>query len=149
MKQPVKSGLPAPSAPIEWATVADGILYTAQIPLKADGTIEAGDIKTQTRLTLDNLKRTVAAAGGSMADVAQVLVYLPEPSDFPGMNEIYGQYFAKPYPNRATVVARLMVPGARIEIVAYAHVGKGKARSAARRPAARKTKVARKASRRR
>jgi len=81
MKQPVKSGLPAPSAPIEWATVADGILYTAQIPLKADGTIEAGDIKTQTRLTLDNLKRTVSAAGGSMADVAQVLVYLPEPSD--------------------------------------------------------------------
>src|SRR6185295_1169627 len=149
MKQPVKSGLPAPSAPIEWATVADGILYTAQIPLKADGTIEAGDIKTQTRLTLDNLKRTVSAAGGSMADVAQVLVYLPEPSDFPGMNEIYGQYFAKPYPNRATIVARLMVPGARIEIVAYAHVGKGKSRSAARRPAVRKAKVARKTSRRR
>jgi 2-iminobutanoate/2-iminopropanoate deaminase len=149
MKQPVKSGLPAPSAPIEWATVADGILYTAQIPLKADGTIEGGDIKAQTRLTLDNLKRTVAAAGGSMADVAQVLVYLPEPSDFPGMNEIYGQYFSKPYPNRATIVARLMVPGARIEIVAYAHVGKGKSRSAARWPAVRKAKVARKASRRR
>ncbi len=149
MKQPVKSGLLAPSAPIEWATVADGILYTAQIPLKADGTIETGDIKSQTRLTLDNLKRTVAAAGGSMADVAQVLVYLPEPADFLGMNEIYGQYFSKPYPNRATIVARLMVPGARIEIVAYAHVGRAKPRSAARRPAVRKAKVARKASRRR
>src|SRR6185503_13960301 len=152
MKQPVKSGLPAPSAPIEWATVADGILYTAQIPLKADGTIETGDIKAQTRLTLDNLKRTVAAAGGSMADVAQVLVYLPEPSDFPGMNEIYGQYFPKPYPNRATIVARLMVPGARIEIVAYAHVGRPpaarpKAKAAARR--ATKAKPAGKAAARR
>lgn len=144
MKQAVKSGLPAPSAPIEWATLADGVLYTAQIPLKADGSIESGDIGTQTRLTLDNLKRTVAAAGGGLADVAQVLVYLPDPKDFPGMNEIYGQYFAKPYPNRATIIAQLMVPGARIEIVAYAHIGKKKPRAAAGRKVAQK--VARKAS---
>lgn len=151
MKQAVKSGLPVPAAPIEWATLADGVLYTAQIPIKADGSIEAGDIRVQTRLTLDNLKRTVAAAGGSMSDVAQVLVYLPEPSDFPGMNEIYGQYFAKPYPNRATIVARLMVPGARIEIVAYAHIGKRKSGASAPRKATRKTarKAARKKSSRR
>lgn len=144
MKQPVKTGLPVPSAPIEWATLADGVLYTAQIPIKADGTIETGDIGTQTRLTLDNLKRTVAAAGGTLADVAQVLVYLPDPKDFPGMNEIYGQYFEKPHPNRATIVAQLMVPGARIEIVAYAHIKKKKPRAAAGRKIARK--VARKAS---
>lgn len=145
MKQAVKTGIPAPSAPIEWATLADGVLYTAQIPIKADGSIETGDIRTQTRLTLDNLKRTVAAAGGTLADVAQVLVYLPDSNDFPGMNEIYGQYFAKPYPNRATIVAQLMVPGARIEIVAYAHIARKKPRPAAsRRPAARK--IARNAS---
>lgn len=143
MKQAVKSGLPVPSAPIEWATLADGVLYTAQIPLKSDGSIESGDIRTQTRLTLDNLKRTVAAAGGSLADVAQVLVYLPDPKDFPGMNEIYGQYFAKPYPNRATIVAQLMVPGARIEIVAYAHIGKKTPAAKAGRKVARK--LARKA----
>lgn len=144
MKQAVKTGLPAPSAPIEWATVADGALYTAQIPIKADGSIEAGDIRTQTRLTLDNLKLTVAAAGGTLSDVAQVLVYLPDPKDFPGMNEVYGQYFVKPYPNRATIIAQLMVPGARIEIVAYAHIGKVKLRATAKRKptvrkAARKT----------
>lgn len=152
MKQPVKTGLPAASAPIEWATLADGVLYTAQIPLKMDGTIETGDIGAQTRLTLDNLQRTVAAAGGTLADVAQVLVYLPDAEDFPGMNEVYGQYFERPHPNRATIVAKLMVPGARIEIVAYAHIARKKARSAATgRKAARKTtrKVARKVSRRR
>lgn len=147
MKKPVKSGLPVPAAPIEWATIADGVLYTAQIPIKQDGSIEQGDIRTQTRLTLDNLRRTVAAAGGSLADVAQVLVYLPNPTDFPGMNEIYGQYFEKPYPNRATIVAQLMVVGARIEIVAYAHISKKKPRAAARRKAP--AKVARKASGRR
>jgi 2-iminobutanoate/2-iminopropanoate deaminase len=124
MKQAVKTGLPKPGAPIEWATLADGVLYTAQIPIKADSTIETGDIKVQTRLTLDNLKKTVAAAGGSMSDVAQVLVYLPDSADFPGMNEVYAEYFQEPYPNRATIVARLMVPGARIEIVAYAHIAR-------------------------
>lgn len=147
--QPVKTGLPAPSAPIEWATLAEGVLYTAQIPIKADGTIETGDITVQTRLTLDNLKRTLAAAGGKLADVAQVLVYLPDPKDFPGMNEVYGQYFERPYPNRATVVAQLMVLGARIEIVAYAHIGRRTIPRTASRQAGRKAtrKTSRKAAR--
>jgi enamine deaminase RidA (YjgF/YER057c/UK114 family) len=134
MKSAVATGLKAANAPIEWATIADGIVYTAQIPMKADGSIETGDIGVQTELTLRNLKQTVEAAGGTMADVAQVLVYLPDPADFPGMNAVYQRYFAKPYPNRATIVAKLMVAGARIEIVAYAHVGKPP--SAVRRPQA-------------
>ena len=67
--------------------------------------------------------------------------------DFPGMNEVYGQYFEKPYPNRATIVAQLMVVGARIEIVAYAHISKKKPRAVAARKVPRK--VAGKASSRR
>jgi enamine deaminase RidA (YjgF/YER057c/UK114 family) len=136
-RKPVKTHLPAVSAPLEWATIADGILYTAQIPNREDGSIETGDIRAQAQLTLDNLRRTVEAAGGTMADVAQVLVYLPDPSDFAGMNEIYAKAFQPPYPNRATIVADLMVPGARIEIVAYAHIGgRGAARAARARPKA-------------
>jgi enamine deaminase RidA (YjgF/YER057c/UK114 family) len=144
MRKAIKSGLPVPGAPIEWATLAGNTVYTAQIPIKADGTIETGDIRAQARLTFDNLKRTLKAAGGTMADVAQVLVYLPDPKDFPGMNEIYSRYFEKPFPNRATIIAQLMVPGAKIEIVAYAHVTK---RAATRRPAPRK--AARKSARKR
>lgn len=132
MKKAVKSGLPTPSAPIEWATIANGIVYTAQIPIRADGSIEVGDIDIQTRLTLDNLKKTLKAAGGTLADVAQVLIYLPDPKDFSGMNAVYGEYFIKPFPNRATIVAQLMVPGAKIEIVAYAHVGPRTARPVAK-----------------
>ena len=131
MKAAVATGLKAANSPIEWATIADGIVYTAQIPMKADGSIETGEIGKQTELTLANLRRTVEAAGGSMADVTQVLVYLPDAADFPGMNEVYRRSFPQPYPNRATVIAQLMVPGARIEIVAYAHVGGGRGRRAA------------------
>lgn len=54
------------------------------------------------------------------------------------MNEVYGTYFEKPYPNRATIIAQLMVPGAKIEIVSYAHIAGRPARSASKRPAPRK-----------
>ena len=136
MKRAVNTGLPAVGRPIEWATIADGILYTAQLPLKADGSFETGDVGAQTDLTLANLKRTVEAAGGTLADVVQVIVYLPDPKDFDGMNAVYGRYFLKPYPNRATLVANLVVPGARIEIVAYAHIRRPKKAAARARPKA-------------
>ena len=123
MRKAVKTHLPAVSAPLEWATVSDGVLYTAQIPIREDGSIETGDIAAQAALTLTNLRRTVEAAGGTMDDVSQVMVFLPDPKDFPGMNAAFASAFRKPYPNRATMVAGLMVPGARIEVVAYAHVG--------------------------
>lgn len=123
MKTVVKTHLPGENAPIEWAVTADGVLYTAQIPIREDGSIETGDIGAQASLTFSNLKRTVEAAGGTLEDVTQVLVYLTRKEDFPGMNAVYRQFFARPFPNRATViVAGLMVPGAVIEIVAYAHL---------------------------
>jgi enamine deaminase RidA (YjgF/YER057c/UK114 family) len=125
MREVVKTHLPSEEAPIEWAVTADGVLYTAQIPIRADGSIETGDIEKQADLTFDNLKRTLAAAGGSLSDVTQVLVYLTGKEHFAKMNEVYRRYFSKPFPNRATViVAGLMVPGAVIEIVAYAHLKK-------------------------
>ena len=145
MRKPVKTHLPAVSSPLEWATTADGILYTAQIPNREDGSIETGDIRAQAELTLSNLRRTVEAAGGGMDDVTQLLVYLPDPADFPGMNEIYARAFKAPYPNRATIVAKLMVPGAKIEIVAYAHVGGGRA---AARPKAKKRAPAKRSAKR-
>ncbi|HEY4162251.1 MAG TPA: RidA family protein [Dongiaceae bacterium] len=125
MRHAVKTHLPVEEAPIEWAVTADGILYTAQIPIHPDGSIETGDIEKQAELTFGNLQKTLQAAGGDLANVTQVLVYLTRKEDFAGMNEVYRRYFSKPYPNRATViVAGLMVPDAVIEIVAYAHLGK-------------------------
>jgi 2-iminobutanoate/2-iminopropanoate deaminase len=123
MRQVVKTHLPGEDAPIEWAVTADGVLYTAQIPIREDGSIETGPVDKQADLTFGNLKRTLEAAGGTLEDVTQVLVYLTDKGDFPGMNAVYRRYFQKPFPNRATViVAGLMVPGAVIEIVAYAHI---------------------------
>jgi enamine deaminase RidA (YjgF/YER057c/UK114 family) len=138
-KRAVDTGLPAIAGrPIQWATIADGVLYTAQLPLRADGSFETGDIGLQTALTLSNLRRTVEAAGGTLADVTQVLVYLPDAQDFAGMNAVYAPYFSEPYPNRAVFVTGLVVPAARIEIVAYAHIGRATGAGARAKPRVKK-----------
>ena len=96
MKQVVDTGLPLdPAAPIEWAVTADGVLYTAQIPIRDDGSIETGDIAAQADLTFANLERTLVAAGGMLKDVTQVLVYLTDRAAFQGMNEVYRRYLRR------------------------------------------------------
>lgn len=123
-RKPVSTGLPQLKAPLEWATVADGVLYTAQVPIKADGGVETGDAVIQVDLTLRNLKKTVEAAGGSMDDVTQCVVYLTDAKHAPALNEVWPRYFNAPYPNRATViVTALVVPGIVVEVVAHAHIG--------------------------
>lgn len=126
MKQAVNTPLSPINAPLEWAITANGVFYTALIAVNPDGSMNTGDIREQTRQTLDNLKLCLEAAGGTMDDVTQVLVYLKDRDDAKGMNEVYAGYFNKPYPNRAAVViSEFMVPGCIIEIVAYAHIGSG------------------------
>lgn len=124
MKRAIDTGIPPVGAPFEWAVTASGMLYTAQIPIRADGTIETGDIRAQTRLTLDNLKQTMEAAGGTLDDVTQVMIYITDAKLAAGMNEVYKEYFSKPYPNRATVVAGLLVPGMDVEMLVHAQIAR-------------------------
>lgn len=121
--QSVDTGLPAVGAPFQWATKGGNILFTAQVPIRDDGSFETGDITAQTELTLANLDKTLRAAGGGLGDLTQVIVYLTDLEDMATVNEIYARVMPKPYPNRAAlVVSALAVSGMRIELVAYAHL---------------------------
>lgn len=101
--------------------MAGGTLYTAQIPIRADGSYETGDFRAQTELTLANLDRTLQAAGLKRVDVVQVLAFLTDVADRAVFNELYAAFFAPPFPNRATIIAAgLAVPGMRIELVIHA-----------------------------
>jgi enamine deaminase RidA (YjgF/YER057c/UK114 family) len=120
-------GLPALGQPFSWAIKADlsrsHLLFTAHGPVRPDGTIETGDVSAQARLTFANLRQAVVAAGGNLADVAQVLIYMTDVADMPAIDAVYREFFAPPYPNRSSAaVAALVVPGMKLEIVAYAVV---------------------------
>ena len=121
MKEIVDVGLPALAQPFSWAAKGAGLLFTTHGPVRGDGTIETGPIDVQARLTLENLRRAVEAAGGKMGDVAQVLIYMADERDMPVIDAVYREFFNAPYPNRSSVAVRgLVVPGMKVEMVAYA-----------------------------
>lgn len=121
MKEVVDVGLPALKQPFSWAVMAAGLLFTAHGPVRADASIDTGPIEDQARLTFANLRRAVEAAGGTLADVTQVLIYMTDVQDMPAIDAVYREFFEAPYPNRSSMgVAGLVVPGMKIEIVAYA-----------------------------
>ncbi len=123
MKEIIDVGLPAPNQPFSWAVKSAGMLFTAHGPVRSDGSIDTGAIEDQARLTFANLRRAVAAAGGGMEDVTQVLIYMTDVQDMQAIDAVYREFFAAPYPNRSSAaVAGLVVPGMKIEIVAYAMI---------------------------
>lgn len=74
------------------------------------------DIRTETRITLENMKAILEAAGCSMDRVVKVNVYLKDIKDFPGMNEVYATYFKTAPPVRTTVQVAALPLGISIEI---------------------------------
>lgn len=75
------------------------------------------DIKLQTRYILENLKRTFEAAGSSLEQVVKAQVFLTDPNDFAGFDEVYKEYFLKLPPARTTVgTTGLLVQDTLIEI---------------------------------
>jgi 2-iminobutanoate/2-iminopropanoate deaminase len=123
MKHAIKTDLFASRAPMEWAVVGNGTLYTAQIPIDREGQVVTGGIEAQTRQTLDNLRHTLEAAGSSLDAVTQVLIYVTDRSYLATVNALYTDYFNAPYPNRAAVVvAGLAREEMLVELVVYACV---------------------------
>ena len=118
----IPTGIAPSSAPVSDANRAGNHLWMVAIAEDpATGEIAAGGIEGQTRRTLMNLDRAVRAAGGTLADIVNVQVFLIDKADAKGMNAVYREFFAAPYPVRATVVVKeLLADGLRIEITATA-----------------------------
>src|SRR6266508_5263211 len=107
-----------PNLPFSAAVKAGGLIYVAGTIGPASGALAKGDIKAQTKQTLDNIGETLKTAGSSLANAASVLVYLRNASDFAAMNEVYSTYWQKDPPARTTVAVTqpLALPDGLIEI---------------------------------
>jgi enamine deaminase RidA (YjgF/YER057c/UK114 family) len=123
MRTEVETGLPSFGQPFSWAIRDGGMVYTSHGPVTLEGKILQGDITAQTELTLANLRRSIEAAGGTLDDVLQVQVYILDVADMKPVDAVYAKVFRAPYPSRSTaVVAGLVAPGMRIELLATAHI---------------------------
>lgn len=109
---------PKPIGPYSQAVSTDGLLFVSgQIPIDpATNNLVAGDIATQTRRVMDNLKAILEAAGSGPDRVVKTTIYLKDLNDFAKVNEVYATYFPKDPPARATVQAAALPKGAAVEI---------------------------------
>ncbi|MDH0733451.1 RidA family protein [Pseudomonas sichuanensis] len=117
---------PDPDADSISSDVAEynGVLVSTQIPTRADGSLELGDITSQSECTLQALKVALERAGSSMDRVLHLTIYLTDMADRPAFNEVYQRFFSKPWPVRAAVgVASLAVEGMKVEVTAMAAKG--------------------------
>ncbi|HAZ61205.1 MAG TPA: reactive intermediate/imine deaminase [Gammaproteobacteria bacterium] len=103
--------------------VGDTVYLSGQIPLDpASGELLEGDIKSEIERVFANLAAVLAAAGGSLADIVKLNVYLTDLTHFGQVNEVMAALFSEPFPARAAIGVASLPRGARVEMDAIAVV---------------------------
>jgi 2-iminobutanoate/2-iminopropanoate deaminase len=125
MKTPVAtSAAPKAIGPYSQGVEARGartLWLSGQIPLDpATGELVKGSIEEETARVMENLRAVLAAGGAGFEHVVRCTIFLSDLGDFARVNEVYGRYFPRDPPARATVQVAALPRGARIEIDAVA-----------------------------
>ena len=98
------------------AVEADGWVYVsghASLEL-ATGEVIGDDIETQTRTTLEHIRKVLGEAGCTMDDVVKSTCHLADIRDFAAFNGVYSGFFTGVRPARTTVQS--VLPGILVEI---------------------------------
>ncbi len=97
--------------------VGNTVWLSGQIPLVPE-TMELveGNVEAQIRRVFDNLAAVAEAAGGSLADVVKLNVYLTDLHHFPLVNQVMADYFQEPYPARAAIGVAALPRDAVVEM---------------------------------
>jgi 2-iminobutanoate/2-iminopropanoate deaminase len=123
MIEKIETGIAPSSAPISDAVRAGKHVWLVAIAEDpVSGEIVEGGIEVQARRCIENIEIGIKAAGGTLANLVMVQIFLTDSADAPGMNAVYREFFTQaPFPVRATVVVKeLLANGLRIEITAQA-----------------------------
>ena len=103
----------------------DFVFLTGQIPMRDGAPMTDGSVQDQTRAVLDDITATLAEAGCTRDAVVKAMGWLRERADFPGFNEVYGEYFPVEPPTRSAVVSDLLVDArVEVEVMAYKPLGR-------------------------
>ena len=87
------------------AVESNGLVFlSGQIPLDpATNKRVHGSFEEQLSQVFSNFRSVAEAAGGSLADVVKITIYLTDLGNYPAVNEGMAEYFGKPFPARAVV----------------------------------------------
>lgn len=95
----------------------DTVYISGQIPLDPTTMQLCSDeIRAQIIQVIDNLSAVCEAAGGSLANIVKLNVYLTDLTHFPLINDIMSHRFTEPYPARAAIGVAALPRGASVEM---------------------------------
>lgn len=102
---------PAPIGPYNQAILNGTMLYTSgQIAIDPKtGSLEIDDIKSETKLVMENLKAILTEAKMTFENVLKSTIFISDMHNFAAINEVYATYF-----NEATAPARETVEVANL-----------------------------------
>ena len=104
--------------------VGDTVYLSGQIPLVPESMeIVEGNMEAHIRRVFDNLSAVCEAAGGSLADIVKLNVFLTDLGNFPLVNRVMAEYFSQPYPARAAIGVASLPKGAEVEMDGVMVVG--------------------------
>ena len=113
---------PPAKGPYSHAVAADGLLFVSgQGPFTKEG-VAYGTLEQETRVTFDNLKKVLAAAGCTLDDVLKTTVFLANMDDFAEFNRLYSEYFPANCPARTCIQAGRLPLDIKVEIEAVAAI---------------------------
>jgi reactive intermediate/imine deaminase len=108
--------------------IGDTVYLSGQIPLVPETmALVDGDMEAQIRRVFDNLRAVAQAAGGDLADVVKLNIFLTDLAHFPLVNQVMAEYFETPYPARAAVGVAALPKGTAVEMDAVMVLGAGAA----------------------
>jgi len=110
---------PAPIGPYNQAILSNGTLYiSGQIPINPkNGELVSGDIKKETRQSMENLKAILTEAKMTFEDVVKSSIFLSDMNQFTEVNEVYAAYFdSETAPARETVEVANLPKFVNVEI---------------------------------
>ena len=113
------SNAPAPIGPYNQAVLSGNTLYiSGQIPMDpVTGALVEGDIKKETRQSMENLKAILVAAEMDFTQVVKASIFVKDMHQFSAINEVYGSYFdAAVAPARETVEVANLPKFVNVEI---------------------------------
>ena len=124
-----KTIISTPKAPAAIGTysqavkVGDTVYMSGQIGLDPAAMTMVEGIDAQIVQVFENLKAVAEAAGGSLADVVKLNVFLTDLGHFAKVNETMARYFSEPFPARAAVGVKELPRGALVEADAVMCLG--------------------------
>ena len=110
------SDAPAAIGTYSQAVRIDNTVYlSGQIGLEPISMQLADGIDAQIHQVFRNLRAVTLAAGGDLAGIAKLNIFLTDLAHFSRVNEIMAQYFTAPDPARAAVGVASLPRGAMVE----------------------------------